>query len=102
MSVSKITYNGHGFFTTVNTVLVKMDKHEKITKTGIIIPDTAKKRTDFSGEIVAVSRGIAEDGEIKVGDRVVVEKQTKRTMPTDDNENEYRLYKVNEIKMYGI
>ena len=74
-----------------------MDKHEKVTKGGIIIPDTVKKRTDFTGVVVANSRGMEEEGIIKVGDRVVLMKNIKRVVPTDDTKNEYRLYNKSEI-----
>ena len=74
-----------------------MDKHEKVTKGGIIIPDTVKKRTDFTGVVVANSRGMEEDGTIKVGDRVILMKNIKRVVPTDDTKNEYRLYNKSEI-----
>lgn len=74
-----------------------MDKHEKVTKGGIIITDTVKKRTDFTGVVVANSRGMEEEGTIKVGDRVVLMKNIKRVVPTDDTKNEYRLYNKSEI-----
>ena len=74
-----------------------MDKHEKVTKGGIIIPDTVKKRTDFTGVVVVNSRGMEEEGTIKVGDRVVLMKNIKRVVPTDDTKNEYRLYNKSEI-----
>lgn len=74
-----------------------MDKHEKVTKGGIIIPDTVKKRTDFTGVVVANSRGMEEEGTIKVGDRVILMKNIKRVVPTDDTKNEYRLYNKSEI-----
>ena len=102
MSKSLVTCNGLEFHTSVNTILLRMDKCEKITKSGIIIPDTAKKKTDFSGTIVAVSRGVEAKGEMKVGDRAIVSKNTKRTLPTDDNENEYNLYNLSEVKLYGL
>lgn len=93
-----ITYEGHKITPTVNTILVKMDKNEKITKGGIIIPDTAKVRTDFVGEIVAVSRGVLQSGEYKVGEKVICAKNTRRVAPTDDTHNEYRFYRLNEIR----
>lgn len=95
--MEQITYQGVKFHTTVNKILVRMDKHEKVTKGGIIIPDTVKKRTDFTGVVVANSRGMEEEGTIKVGDRVVLMKNIKRVVPTDDTKNEYRLYNKSEI-----
>ena len=95
--MSEVTYQGVRFHTTVNKILVRMDKHEKVTKGGIIIPDTVKKRTDFTGVVVANSRGMEEEGTIKVGDRVILMKNIKRVVPTDDTKNEYRLYNKSEI-----
>jgi co-chaperonin GroES (HSP10) len=102
MSKSLVTYEGRKFNTQVNTVLVRMDKHEKVTPSGIIIPDTAKKRTDFSGIIAAVSRGIEDEGVIKVGERAIVTKNTKRVLPTDDPNNEYRLFNRMEVFIHGL
>ena len=94
---SLVTYECKQFNTTVNTILVRMEKPEKITSSGIIIPDTAKLRTDFSGIVAAVSRTEERTGEIKVGDRVLVTKNEKRIAPTDDPHNVYRLYNKKEI-----
>jgi co-chaperonin GroES (HSP10) len=102
MSESLITYEGRKFNTAVNTVLVRMDKHEKVTPSGIIIPSTAKMKTDFSGVVAAVSRGIEKEGIIKVGERVIVTKQTKRVLPTDDPNNEYRLFNRQEVFIHGL
>lgn len=97
MDRSLVTYQGKFFNTTINTILVKMDKLDETTSSGIIIPKTAQKRTDFSGTVVAVSRTEERTGEIKVGDRVLVTKNEKRIAPTDDPRNEYRLYNKKEI-----
>ena len=57
-------------------VLVKPAAAEEKTKSGIIIPDTAKEKP-MQGEIIAVGQGkVAEDGKItplqvKVGDKVL-------------------------------
>jgi chaperonin GroES len=57
-------------------VLVKPAAAEEKTKSGIIIPDTAKEKP-MQGEIVAVGNGkVAEDGKVtplqlKVGDKVL-------------------------------
>ena len=98
---SLVTYEGKQFNTTVNTILVRMDKPEKVTSSGIIIPDTAKLRTDFSGIVAAISRTEERTGLIKVGDKVLVTKNEKRVAPTDDNQNEYRLYNKKEILYVG-
>jgi chaperonin GroES len=57
-------------------VLVKAAAAEEKTKSGIIIPDTAKEKP-MQGEIIAVGQGkVAEDGKItplqvKVGDKIL-------------------------------
>lgn len=99
MNKSLVTYEGVQFNTTVNKFLVRMDKPEKITKSGIIIPDTSKLKTDFTGVVVAVSRGMEEDETISVGNRVIVMKNIKRVVPTDDDKNEYRLYNKSELSI---
>ena len=97
--MSEVTYDGVKFHTAVNKFLVRMDKHEKVTKGGIIIPDTVKKRTDFTGVVVATSRGMEKEGLINVGDRVILMKNIKRVVPTDDTKNEYRLYTKKELSI---
>jgi chaperonin GroES len=70
-------------------VLLKVLPNEETTKSGIVIPDTAKEKPQ-EGEIVAVGSGrILENGqkvdlEVKVGDRVF-----------------YSKYAGNEIKLNG-
>lgn len=95
--MSDVTVNGLKFYTTANKFLVRMDKPEKITKSGLIIPDTVNLKTDFTGVVVAISRGMEKDGTISVGDRVILMKNIKRVVPTDDTKNEYRLYNKSEI-----
>ncbi len=57
-------------------VLVRPAAAEEKTKSGIIIPDTAKEKP-MQGEIIAVGQGkVAEDGKItplqvKVGDKIL-------------------------------
>jgi chaperonin GroES len=64
-----------------NNVIVKPLPEEEITKSGIIIPDTAKEKP-HEGEIIAAGPGkINKLGErmpmdVKVGDRVIYAKYT--------------------------
>jgi len=57
-------------------VLIKPAAAEETTKSGIIIPDTAKEKP-MQGEVIAAGNGkVAEDGKVspltvKVGDRVL-------------------------------
>ncbi len=59
-------------------VIIKALPSEERTKSGIIMPDTAKEKPQ-EGEIVAVGPGKVEKGEripmeVKVGDRVIYSK----------------------------
>lgn len=59
-------------------VVVKPVEAEEKTKSGIVLPDTAKEKPQ-QGEVVAVGPGRYEDGqripmEVKVGDRVIYSK----------------------------
>jgi co-chaperonin GroES (HSP10) len=89
-----ITIRGRKINTTIGFVLVRIDKHEKVTAAGIIIPDTVDKETDYSGTVVAVSKT---EQNIVVGERVLVKKNSGATVETDDDKNQYKLYPKTEI-----
>jgi chaperonin GroES len=81
-------------------VLVKAQKAEEKTASGIIIPDTAKEKP-MQGEVVAVGNGrVADDGkvsplEVKVGDKVLYGKYSG-TEVTFDGE-EYLIMRESDI-----
>lgn len=59
-------------------VVVRQSVAEEKTKSGIVLPETAKEKPQ-EGEIVAVGTGRTEDGkklplEVKVGDKVIYSK----------------------------
>jgi chaperonin GroES len=59
-------------------VVVKPGESEEKTKSGLVIPDTAKEKPQ-RGEVIAVGTGKYEDGkkvplEVKVGDKVIYSK----------------------------
>jgi len=60
-------------------LVVKPIEREEVTKSGIVLPDTARERPQ-EGEVIAVGPGrLSDDGkriamEVKVGDRVVYTK----------------------------
>ncbi len=59
-------------------VVVKMVELEETTKSGIILPGTAKEKPQVA-EVVAVGPGAVKDGElvpmtVKVGDKVITSK----------------------------
>ncbi len=72
-------------------VLVKRVEEEKMSKGGIIIPDTAKENP-IEGEIIAVGNGkVADDGkvrplDVKVGDRVLFGKYSGTEVKIDGQE----------------
>ena len=72
-------------------VVVKPIEKEEKTKSGIIIPDTAKERPQ-EGEIIAVGPGrLTDDGkriamDLKVGDRVIYAKYGGTEIKIDDQE----------------
>jgi chaperonin GroES len=55
-----------------NRILVKQSTQEEVTKSGIVLPDTAEKEKKAQGKIVALGSGeeIARLG-LKIGDTVV-------------------------------
>jgi len=60
-------------------VLIKLIKEEKMTKSGIVLPDTVEKEELERGEVIAVGAPkMDEDHEIpmqvKVGDKVILKK----------------------------
>ncbi|GAB4434388.1 MAG: co-chaperone GroES [bacterium] len=72
-------------------VLVKRVQEEEKTKSGIIIPDTAKEKPQ-EGEVVAVGNGkILENGQkvpmdVKVGDKVIFSKYAGNEIKIDGEE----------------
>ena len=72
-------------------VVVKPIEREKVSKGGIVLPDTVKEKPQ-EGEVVAVGPGrLSEDGkriamEVKVGDRVIYAKYGGTEIKIDDEE----------------
>lgn len=71
-------------------VVVKPGEKEEKTKSGIVLPDTAKEKPQ-EGEVVAVGSGKYEDGqkiplEVKVGDKVIYSKYGGTEVKVDGEE----------------
>jgi chaperonin GroES len=71
-------------------VVVKPLPREEVTKSGIVLPDTAKEKPQ-EGEIIAAGPGRLDDGErqpmdVKVGDRVLYAKYAGTEFKLDDDE----------------
>jgi len=72
-------------------VVVKQDPEEQRTKSGIVLPETAKEKPS-EGTVVAVGTGrILDNGqkvpiEVKVGDKVIYSKYGGTEVKIDDEE----------------
>ena len=77
-----------------NRVLVKQMTDEQVTKSGIVLPDTADKEKKAQGKIVTLGNGaeIAALG-LKVGDTVVFGKYAGDEIEMDE-ENKKVEYKI--------
>lgn len=81
-------------------VLVRPSEKEEVTKSGILLPDTAKEKPQ-EGEVVAVGPGkVGEDGkrlpmEVKVGDKVLFAKYAGTEIKLD--EQDYLILRDSDI-----
>ena len=79
-------------------VLIKEIEAEETTKSGIVLPGSAKEKPQMA-EVVAVGAGILNDdkkkNEIKKGDRVIFAKYAGNEIKLDGKE--YTILKLNEI-----
>ncbi len=72
-------------------VVIKPLDEEEVTKSGLVLPDTAKEKPQ-EGEVVAVGPGrVSDDGtrikmEIKKGDKVVYSKYAGTEFEEDDED----------------
>ena len=83
-----------------DNIIIKQDDPESITKSGIIIPDTAKEPPQ-QAEVISVGKGkMNDDGsrepmEIQVGDKVLFSKHLG--IPFEDNGEVYLRMKASDI-----
>jgi len=80
-------------------VLIKLGKAEEVTKSGIVIPDTAKE-APAEGEIVKLGNGKLKNGKthdfsVKVGDKVLYSKYAGDEIKIDGIE--YKVMREEEI-----
>ena len=80
-------------------VVIKMVEVEETTKSGIVLPGTAKEKPQYA-EVVAVGPGGIVDGkdvkmEVKVGDKVLLSKYAGTEVKLDGCE--YTILRQNEI-----
>jgi len=75
-----------------SNVVIKPKKKEEMTKSGIVLPDTADKERPEQGVVVAVGEGrILADGKrsamsVKVGDQVMFKKYSPDEIKIDNQE----------------
>lgn len=80
-------------------VLIQMIEAEETTKSGIVLPGSAKEKPQVA-EIVAVGPGAIVEGkkvemEVKVGDKVLINKYAGQEIKVDGKE--YTILKQGEI-----
>ncbi|HYE21988.1 MAG TPA: co-chaperone GroES [Verrucomicrobiae bacterium] len=84
-----------------NRILVKQSTSEEVTKSGIVLPDTADKEKKAQGTIVALGNGeeIPKTG-LKLGDVVVFGKYSGDEIEIDEEGKkvEYKILSVGEEK----
>jgi len=71
-------------------VVIKVLESEETTKSGIVLPGTAKEKP-MQGEVLAIGSGEMIDGkkvplEVKVGDKVIYSKYSGSEVKMDGNE----------------
>ncbi|MBI5411679.1 co-chaperone GroES [Candidatus Peregrinibacteria bacterium] len=82
--------------------VIKPMKAEEVTKSGIVIPDTASKEKPQEGEVMAVAKtNINSNGtqlpiEVKVGDRVLYGRYSGDDVKLDGDE--YKLIELTSIR----
>jgi len=74
-------------------VAVKFVVEEEKTKSGIVLPDTAKGEKPQQGEVIAVGNDV-EDA-VKVGETVVFDKYAGNTVSVDGTD--YMIVKLDDI-----
>ncbi len=79
-------------------VVIKRVEMEETTKSGIVLPGTAKEKP-LVAEVVAIGRGVETDekfkDDIKVGDKVVFSEYAGSEVKLDGEE--YTILKVTEV-----
>ncbi|MCK5615357.1 co-chaperone GroES [Candidatus Pacearchaeota archaeon] len=83
-------------------VVIKPMEAEEVTKSGIVIPDTANKEKPSEGEVVAVaSKNVSPSGtelpiEMKVGDKVLYGRYSGEDVKVDGVE--YKIVEMTSVR----
>ncbi|MFA5109062.1 MAG: co-chaperone GroES [Patescibacteria group bacterium] len=84
-----------------NNVIVKPSKNEEMTKSGIVLPDTASQEKPEKGEVLAIGSGrILDNGQtaamtVKVGDKIIFKKYSPDEIKIDGED--YLVLSENDI-----
>ena len=83
-------------------ILVKPFINEEVTKSGIVLPDTAEKEKKEQGEVIAIGEGEKiKKLNLKVGDKVLFGKyagdEVELDMPGKDGKVEYKFLKDEDV-----
>ncbi len=84
-----------------DNIIVRQYEEEKITKSGIIIPETSKGEKKEQGEVIAVGKGRTNDKgeirplELKVGDKILFSKYSPSEIKIDGEE--YLVMKESDV-----
>lgn len=89
-----ITLDGIPVIPSVHKIVVKLKPTEKILSSGIIIPDTVNKETDYVGDVVAISRT---EEDVKVGDVVALRKHSGVTAQVDNTDGIYKTFQKTDV-----
>lgn len=83
-------------------VVIKPLEQEEMTKSGIVIPDTANKEKPQEGEVVAVAdKNISSNGtelpiELKIGDKVLYGRYSGEDVKVDNVE--YKIVEMTSVR----
>lgn len=84
-----------------NNVVIRAAKKEEMTKSGIVLPESADREKSERGEVVAVGSGrILDNGQVapmsvKIGDQIVFKKYSPDEIKLDGEE--YLILSENDI-----
>ena len=103
--MSKITVGDKEVFTKSGELLVSMESLEEVTKSGLIIPKTAHKETDFMGTIIKVSQfrqenNTGEGAFLQEGKKVIIRKNVGVPIQVDGISEPCRLISEKDILLY--
>ena len=82
-------------------VVIKSLESEETTKSGIVLPGSAKEKPQMA-EVLAVGPGGTVDGkevtmQVKVGDKVIFSKYSGTEIETGEDDEKYVIVKQNDI-----